>query len=470
MRAAQKLRSRRRGLERRPHRRAQRVDLRSDRLLPEAHRLSGDPQALLGFLEDAVASERISPADLLMMERLIGDSQLGRALDPSFEARAAEITGAEPGSARLVEGLPNFVRAEGARALAAGSTIAVAPGQARNEALLAHELTHVSQHSAGGPQLHFDSGAGGAARAEVEANRAGEKVERQQGVQAKPEKQQIDPKTRAQLERLSRVSSAEVAAMRRDVEKIAGVLMEWHISDAEEQKMLAPFHRWLVRDNKRNAQLRELADKGIHPERRVSRTMYLDRLVLQCRMKTLNKGSARTMGMKFARSVFDDLFFELTEQNLLSYKNYLRLSETGRRDVERPPKPPPNIWKEVVGKTVNDLPAGITSATGGALQSLPFGVGDSAGEFLKERADDYMASGGIAALAGAEGMESSEELREEVIAGTSLVGRVGGEVGQVVAGGAILKAATAPGKVAKAADTLNKANKARRATQAAKVV
>jgi urease gamma subunit len=113
----------------------------------------------------------------------------------------------------------------------------------------------------------------------------------------------------------------------------------------------------------------------------------------------------------------------------------------------------PGFWKDVVWKTVKGLPGGITSFTGGALQSLPLPYMEEAGDWLKDQGEEYLTTVGY-----------SKDEAEGVVAGEAMFGRVWGEGMQMVAGvGALGKAAKA-GKMAKAGLTGAKAAKYAEAT------
>lgn len=223
------------------------------------------------------------------------------------------------------------------------------------------------------------------------------------------------------------VGPNQLQIMKEDAEEIKEILLEYSISDKDEKKILAKFKFWDNSDQDRNQELQKLINSRVLPEwpPAISKSLYLDNFIATCWRKSFWKGTFRTAGVKQFTDVFKDLYRELEDENLDQFKQYVQKSKTGREFAAEKVAEFPSFWKEVGLKTVVALPAGVTAAVGGALQSLPFEATEKAGEALKEQAKEYLKAVNY----------GDKKMIESAVGGSALVGEVTASIAQIGRGG-----------------------------------
>ncbi|MGK7930713.1 MAG: DUF4157 domain-containing protein [Microcystaceae cyanobacterium] len=197
--------------------------------------------------------------------------------------------------------------------------------------------------------------------------------------------------------KFSTIPSDYIKLMEANVNTIKEILLEYYISDSDEKRILAFFRRVDTFDQNRNQEIQKYIDDGTIRSwpPGVSQTMALDRFMTMCFYKNFWKGTLATAGIAQNTNVFEDLYRELEDDNLSQFKSYVQKSKRASDLAKHGIAEFPNFWEEVVVKSAIAIPAGITSAAAGGLQSLPSDLAADAGNALKEIATDYQeATGG----------------------------------------------------------------------------
>jgi hypothetical protein len=201
------------------------------------------------------------------------------------------------------------------------------------------------------------------------------------------------------------------ALLLRDATVLKEKAREWYVSESDEAEICALVERWVAEDEKNG----------------FGGTL-MDRFILRAADKTFTKGL-----FDVTTTTSDELKRRMSDKGKARLIAALKKGKAlGRFADEKPPELP-GFWKDVVAKTVVGLPGGITSFTGGALQSLPLPYMEEAGDWLNDQSRQYLEAVGFDdAQAGA--IADSEQM----------VGNIWGQGMQMLSGlGALGKAAKA---------------------------
>jgi len=228
--------------------------------------------------------------------------------------------------------------------------------------------------------------------------------------------------------------------MKRGVGQIQSILLERHIADRDERKILKIFDYWDKKDRRGNQEVERaivlLGFPGWPPG--LSKTRHLDRFIDECFRKTFRKGTLKTGWVSQFTDVYKDLFRELEGDNLAKFKSYLEKSRAGEKYAASTIPEFPEFL-EAANQTLGGFPGGVVSGIGGLLKSAPFGAGDWAGDWIIDRGKTVMRWGSY-----------PDDLLDESTGYSSLIGQGLGYGVQAVYGGRLVGAIANSGKTDKA--------------------
>ena len=146
------------------------------------------------------------------------------------------------------------------------------------------------------------------------------------------------------------ISSGMLAIMRSDVDRIAAILKQQMILEADERAILAIVAKWAG------------ADEHYRAISGYEGTDYLDRFLVQLKMQTYTRSTARSLWVEQTGLVFDDLWHELEGERLGEFRALLarsRRESTSGPTMERAPSAFDEVIEPVFFKATSLLSFGI---------------------------------------------------------------------------------------------------------------
>jgi hypothetical protein len=168
------------------------------------------------------------------------------------------------------------------------------------------------------------------------------------------------------------VTDREKAEMKDDVRTIGDRLSEFEISDEELAIAVEIGRKWVQRDT----------DEG-------TSSAHIDQFLGYAHLASIQVsflGSTQLIYEAipyYCQTKCDPCMVQQWDEILGSSARY-------SADKGSVPPRPPNIWDDVCVKSAVGLPGATTSFIGGAVQSLPFGVGDGVGQYFVDGGETYL--------------------------------------------------------------------------------